>query len=73
MIEYKIEQPDLSKISIERKNFLNENYYKIYFKYNLEKYSNEKYLFWDKIKFQPLPEELENHEELWYIISSVRL
>ncbi|MDD2871750.1 MAG: Fic family protein [Candidatus Gracilibacteria bacterium] len=73
MIEYKIEQPDLGKISRERKSFLAENKYNIYFKYGLEKYSNEKYLFWDKIKYQELPEELENHEELWYIIINTRL
>ncbi|MDD4530830.1 MAG: Fic family protein [Candidatus Gracilibacteria bacterium] len=73
MLEYKIEKPDLSKISNERKIFLNENKYKIYFKYNLENYSNEKYLFRDKIKFQILPEELENYEELWYIITNTRL
>jgi len=70
---YKIEKPDLSIISIERKAFLNENKYKLYFKYNLAKYSNEKYLYRDKIKFQTLPEELENHEELWYTISNSRI
>lgn len=73
MIEYKIEQPDLSKISSNRKSFLTDNKYKIYFKYDLEKFSDEKYLFWDKIKFQKLPEELESYEELWYIISDIRL
>lgn len=73
MIEYKIEQPDLSVISAERKTFLLENKYSIYFKYWLEKYSDIKYLFWDKIKFQKLPNELENHEELWYIIINTRL
>ncbi len=73
MLEYKIEQPDLSKISVERKVFLSENKYNIYFKYNLEKYSDEKYLFWDKIKFQKLPEELLNHEELWYVLTNTRL
>jgi len=73
MMEYKIEKPNLSKFSTERITFLNENKYKIFFKYNLEKYSNDKYLYRDKIKFQTLPEELENHEELWYIIKNMRL
>ena len=73
MIDYRIEQPDLSKIWTKRKAYLSENKYVIYFKYWLEKYSNEQYLFWDKIKFQKLPEELETHEELWYIIINVRL
>ncbi|NVP17324.1 Fic family protein [Candidatus Gracilibacteria bacterium] len=73
MIEYKIEKPDFLKISKERKAFLNENMFKLFFKYNLFKYSNETYYYWDKIKFQTLPEELENHIELWYIVSNVRI
>ncbi len=73
MNEFKLKKPDLSKISVERKAFLNENKYKIFFKYNLENFSNEKYLYWDKIKFQNLPEELETTEELWYIIINLRI
>ncbi len=73
MIEYKITKPDLSKLSVERKAFLSEIKYKIYFKYNLENISNEKYLYWDKVKFQKLPEELESYEELRYIIKDIRL
>lgn len=73
MIEYKIEKPDFLKISKERKAFLNENMFKLFFKHNLFKYSNETYYYWDKIKFQTLPEELENHIELWYIVSNVRI
>jgi hypothetical protein len=72
MIDYKIEKPDLLKISEKRKEFLNLNMFEIFNKNNLIKYSNEKYLFWDKIKFQELPKELENNEELWYIIKSFR-
>lgn len=73
MLEYKLEQPDLSKISDERKAFLSENKYTLYFKYNLDKFSDEKYLYWDKIKFQDIPEELRNHEELWFVIRNSRL
>ena len=46
--------------------------FEIFNKYNLWKFSNEKYYFWDKIKFQELPKELKNHEELWYIIKYFR-
>ncbi len=72
MLEYKIEKPDLSKISEKRKSFLNSEIFYIYTKYNLSKYSNDKYYFWDKIKFQELPDELKNYEELWYIIKYFR-
>ncbi|MDQ7022604.1 MAG: Fic family protein [Candidatus Gracilibacteria bacterium] len=47
--------------------------FNIYNKNNLGKYSNEKYYFRDKIKFQQLPEELESCEELWYIIKLFRI
>ena len=73
MIEYKLEKPDLSKISKKRKEFLDSEKFNIYLKYNLSKFSNDKYYFWDKIKFQELPNELENHEELWYIIKFFRI
>jgi hypothetical protein len=72
-MEYKIEKPNLSKISPKRMTYLNENKYNIFFKYDFERFSNDKYLYWDKIKFQTLPEELENHEELWYILKSTRV
>ena len=73
MIPYKIEQPDLSTISPERKVYLSENKYKIYFQYTLGQYSDEKYLYWDRIKFHDIPPELESHEELWYVIQSSRI
>ncbi len=73
MILYKLEQPDLSLISSERKAYLSENKYKIYFQYELERYSDEKYLYWDKIKFHNIPPELESSEELWYVIQSCRI
>jgi hypothetical protein len=73
MIEYKIEKPNSKKLSIERIKFLKENMYDIFYKNNLSKYSNEKYYSWDKIKFQQLPSELQNNEELYYIIKHFRL
>lgn len=72
MIEYKLEKPDLSKISKKRLEYLNNNIYKIYFENNLYIYSNEKYLYWDKVKYLSLPKELESNEELWYVIKSMR-
>jgi hypothetical protein len=73
MIPYKLEQPDLSTISPERKAYLSENKYSLYFQYNLGQYSDEKYLYWDKIRFHDIPPELESHEELWYVIRSCRI
>ena len=71
-MEYKIEQPNLVNISEERKIYINENLVDIYFKNKLYKYSGKKYLYWDKIKFQKIPEQLETHEELWYVIKQMR-
>ena len=52
MLLKKIEKPDLSVISKERINFIENNLSDIYYKNNLHKYSDEKYLYWDKIKFK---------------------
>ena len=68
MSTYKIPTPDISKISDERKKILSDEMFKIYFENNLEKYSDEKYYPWEKVKFLEIPEELESPEELWYII-----
>jgi Fic family protein len=46
--------------------------FKIYFENNLERYSDEKYYPWEKIKFLEIPEELESPEELWYVIRWLR-
>lgn len=73
MTLHKIHLPDLSRISPERKKTLSEERYAIYFRYDLERYSNEKYLPWDTVKHLELPEELESHEELWFVIQSCRI
>jgi len=73
MIEYKIEKPKSEKLTTDRIIFLKENMYEIFYKNNLSKYSNEKYYSWDKIKFQQLPPELQNNEELFYIIKYFRI
>lgn len=69
---YQILTPDLTTISPERMKFLSEEVYNIYFKNNLEKYSDEKYYPWDKIKFLELPPELISHEELWFVVRAFR-
>lgn len=69
---YHIEEPDLLKISKERKDFLNKDLIEIYIKNNLEKYLNEDYYSWSKLKYQILPKELESHEELRYVIKFFR-
>lgn len=72
MIEYKIEKVDFSKISKKRKEYINENLLEIYIDNSLFKFSWKKYLYWDKIKFQNIPDQLENAEELWYVIKKMR-
>lgn len=69
---YKIPTPNLSLISNPRKEFISREMYRIYFDNNLERYSDEKYLAWEKVKYLEVPVELESAEELWYIIRSVR-
>lgn len=64
----RIPTPDLSRISDERKKFLSDEMFKIYFDNNLERYSDEKYYSWEKIKFLEIPKELQSSEELWYVI-----
>lgn len=54
MLLYKIEKPHLSIISEERKKYLDDNLYDIYFSDKLYEYSNDKYYYWDKIKYQKL-------------------
>ena len=70
---FKIQLPDFSVISSERKQFLSASKYKIYFEYGLEKYSNEKYLSWDRVKHLNIPKELKSPEELWFVIQSCRI
>ena len=72
MTQYKIEKPNMSVISEGRKKYLNENLYDIYFSEWLYEYSNEKYYYWDKIKYQKLWKNLQTPEELWYVIKRMR-
>lgn len=69
MIEqYKIlKSPSIDKFTISSEQI------KIYNKEWLEKYSDEKYLYWDKIKHKPLPEWISNNEELWALVKTFRV
>ena len=71
-MKYILEKPDLSSISQKRKEFIHENIIDIFFENKLYKFSGKKYLYWDKIKFQEIPDVLESHEELWYVIKNMR-
>ena len=64
--------PDLSKISMERRNFLSKEAHRIYTENSLDQYSNEKYLSWDKVRYLELPSDCISHEELWFVIRSFR-
>ena len=64
--------PDLSKISMERRNFLSKEAHRIYAENSLDQYSNEKYLSWDKVRYLELPSDCISHEELWFVIRSFR-
>lgn len=72
MLQIKINLPDLTKISAERMKYISEELYSIYIANNLERYSDERYLTWEKVQYLDLPKELESHEELWYVIRSLR-
>lgn len=72
MLLYKIEKPHLSIISEERKKYLDDNLYDIYFSDKLYEYSNDKYYYWDKIKYQKLWKNLQTPEELRYVIKKMR-
>lgn len=69
---YQIPSADLSQIPAERREFLSEAMLHIYLENDLERYSDERYYPWEKIKHLSYPAELESPEELWYIIRGMR-
>ena len=69
---YRIPTPDLSQISVERKSYISEKLWDIYRNNQLERYSDERYLAWEKVRYLELPPELQSHEELWYVIRLFR-
>lgn len=46
--------------------------WKIYIENDLEQYSDEQYLPWERVKYLTIPKELESPEELWYVIRRSR-
>ena len=69
---YKLIVPDFSKISDNRKIFLLEHAEEICSKYSLQKYLDEDYYPWEKLKYIEYPSELNNSEELYFIIQKLR-
>lgn len=45
----------------------------IFFENQLSKYSDNDYLYWDKIKYKELPEWINNHKDLWWCIKFMRI
>ena len=72
MIHFKLEKPDLWKVSEERKKYIEDQAYALYFRYNLWKYCWKEYLYWDKIRYKDFPKELHSVEELWLVIQRYR-
>jgi len=64
--KYLLEKCDIKKLSITQEKI------DIYFKEKLNKYSDEEYLYWDKIKYKNIPEWFNDNKELWGIIKIMR-
>lgn len=70
MEEFHLEKPNLDNIdkaAVLRKYTDNQNKY-ISFIY---KASEPEYLYWDKIKYKPIPDDL-SPEEFWYLLRQIR-
>lgn len=64
--KYILEKCEINKLSITKEKidvFLNNN---------LNKYSDENYLYWDKIKYKEVPKGIKNNKELWWFIKFMR-
>lgn len=64
--KYTLEKCNLWDFSITKELF-NE-----YFKQEIYKYSDEDYLYWDKVKYKDFQPPIKNHEELRWIIKFTR-
>ena len=69
---YKIKLPDFSIISEKRKIYLKKNADKLSNQYNLDKYLDEFYYPWEKLKYMEYPSIFQNSEELYFVISYLR-
>lgn len=65
--KYKLEKPIIWAFTFTRENF------EIYTKNNLERYSDEEYIYWDKLKYKDLPEGIKEHKDLWAMVKFFRL
>lgn len=45
----------------------------IYVSNNLKRYSDEEYIYWDRIKYKELPSGIKDHEDLWAMIKFFRM
>ena len=64
--KYILEKCNIDKLSITRETF------NIFHKNELNKYSDEDYLYWDKIKYKTVPTWIKDNKELWWIIKCMR-
>jgi len=70
MEQYRIEKPNLSvvdKTAVLRKYTENERKYLPF----IFKVSEPEYLYWDRAKYKPIPDDL-TREEFWYLVRQIR-
>ena len=61
-----LEKCEVPEISLTKEKF------NLFIKNNLSRYSDEAYLYWDKIKFKEVPEGLRDNKELWSLVKFMR-
>lgn len=64
--KYILEKCIFEELSITREKI------DIYMNHNLDKYSDENYLYWDKIKYKEVPEWFKDNNELWWFTKFMR-
>lgn len=69
---YSIKHPDFSIISDERKEYLEKNADELSKKCNLGKYIDEEYYPREKLKYEEVPSDFSNSEELYFTIRCLR-
>lgn len=69
---YQIKLPDFSKITDERKEYLEKNADELCKKCNLGKYLDEEYYPREKIRYMEIPSEFNNPEEMYFVVHYLR-
>jgi len=64
--KYILEKCNIDKLSITKEKI------DIIINNKLYKYSDEDYLYWDKIKYKKIPRWIQNNQELWWYIKFMR-